>query len=528
MLPVDRAVLRDDRRGNVRAAEIDADSRLHGRLSFALGTGGTRKTRNRRAVMETIDLTKPAKTTRAGPASRRTPSCSTHARSNTSIRSRSTKSTSRSRSTKRRRGITTSTRSTIASGSTSITTTRRSSARSGASSTGAQASQRPARQRRLPARLRRMLQRLRAVRQQSRRAAHRRASRHELRRDDAPLRGRTPVGRRLSTSAGCAKSETSSPTSASSSWAAAAAATTAESTKGARTTAATSRRSAASTWTSRAAAQVVVEESDRRFRPSAAGTAVATASGFEGRRRAGGRARARRVRRRDGARGGRLAVTVPRAALAFRRTDARRTHRRGRRRRRATQRVLHRSRQWRHLEDAGCRAARGCRSSTGEPHGFDRRARRRRRAIRRSSTPAAARACSAPISPSATASISRPTAGTRGRISVCATGSRSPRWRSIRTIRSGSSSPCSVTRTDRTPSAASIARLDGGATFQRVLFENDDVGAFDVAIDPHESADRLRDALGCASSAVGNRRLVRDRRAAASSNRPTAERRGRR
>ncbi len=52
--------------------------------------------------------------------------------------------------------------------------------------------------------------------------------------------------------------------------------------------------------------------------------------------------------------------------------------------------------------------------------------------------------------------------------------------------------------------------LDGGASFQRVLYANDDVGAFDVAIDPRESAGRLRDALGGAPGAVGDRRLVRN------------------
>ena len=47
--------------------------------------------------------------------------------------------------------------------------------------------------------------------------------------------------------------------------------------------------------------------------------------------------------------------------------------------------------------------------------------------------------------------------------------------------------------------------------FQRVLYKNDDVGAFDVAIDPTNPQRRLRDAVGCASGAVGDRRLVRDR-----------------
>ncbi len=54
--------------------------------------------------------------------------------------------------------------------------------------------------------------------------------------------------------------------------------------------------------------------------------------------------------------------------------------------------------------------------------------------------------------------------------------------------------------------------LDGGATFTRVLYKNPNVGAFDVV---HRSARyecRLCDALGRASSAVGDRRVVRDSR----------------
>ncbi len=73
-----------------------------------------------------------------------------------------------------------------------------------------------------------------------------------------------------------------------------------------------------------------------------------------------------------------------------------------------------------------------------------------------------------------------------GPTSDCATGSRSPRWRSIRP----------------TPNRLFVAvlghpygpndergiyrSLDGGATFQRVLFKNENVGAFDVVIDPHD------------------------------------------
>ncbi len=81
-----------------------------------------------------------------------------------------------------------------------------------------------------------------------------------------------------------------------------------------------------------------------------------------------------------------------------------------------------------------------------------------RRAIRGSSTRAAARDCSVPISPSATASTNRSTPARPGRISGCATASRSRRWQSIRPMRIGSSSPCSDTRTAPTPNAACTAR----------------------------------------------------------------------
>ena len=152
-----------------------------------------------------------------------------------------------------------------------------------------------------------------------------------------------------------------------------------------------------------------------------------------------------------------LAVALSKHALAFYRPHARRTNRRARRRREPS-RISSTSRR----STAGSGRAitpdeRGCRSSTASRPARSARS-RSRRAIRRSSTPAAAKACSAPISPSATASTNRPTAAQRGRISVCATGSRSLRWPSTPPTRTGSSSRCSAIRTDRTPSAASIAR----------------------------------------------------------------------
>ncbi len=50
--------------------------------------------------------------------------------------------------------------------------------------------------------------------------------------------------------------------------------------------------------------------------------------------------------------------------------------------------------------------------------------------------------------------------------------------------------------------------LDGGATFQRVLYKNEDTGGFDVVLDPRDPEDRLRNALGGATGAVGDRRIV--------------------
>ena len=62
---------------------------------------------------------------------------------------------------------------------------------------------------------------------------------------------------------------------------------------------------------------------------------------------------------------------------------------------------------------------------------------------------------------------------------------------------------------------------DGGATWQKVLFKNEDVGAIDLAFDPVDSKDGLRNALERTASAVvylragqwtGRRHLQVDRR----------------
>ena len=67
---------------------------------------------------------------------------------------------------------------------------------------------------------------------------------------------------------------------------------------------------------------------------------------------------------------------------------------------------------------------------------------------------------------------------------------------------------------------------DGGATWQKVLFKNDDVGAIDLAFDPAELADHLRDAVEYAGVRPGSSMRRRMVPAPASSNRLTAARTG--
>ena len=66
---------------------------------------------------------------------------------------------------------------------------------------------------------------------------------------------------------------------------------------------------------------------------------------------------------------------------------------------------------------------------------------------------------------------------------------------------------------------------DGAQTFQKVLYKDENTGGVDVAFDPVRSRHALRGAVGGASGTLGERGLDRAR-AAASSNRPTAARRG--
>ena len=137
---------------------------------------------------------------------------------------------------------------------------------------------------------------------------------------------------------------------------------------------------------------------------------------------------------------------------------------------------------------------------------------RSRRAIRTSSTPAAAKDCSAPISRSATASTNRPTPARRGRISACATVSRFRRSRSIRRM------PTALVRRGARPSVRTQRRARRlpfarrrGDVRARALQERKRRCVRRRARSARFER-RLCDAVGGAPSAVGDRRLVRNSR----------------
>ncbi len=110
--------------------------------------------------------------------------------------------------------------------------------------------------------------------------------------------------------------------------------------------------------------------------------------------------------------------------------------------------------------------------------------------------------------------------------SACATGSRSPPSSSIRRIPTASSSPCSGHPYGANAERGVFRSTDGGKTFEKVLYKDENTGAIALAFDPHNAADRLRRAVGGAAGTVGERRLARSR-AAACSNPPMAARLGR-
>ena len=129
-------------------------------------------------------------------------------------------------------------------------------------------------------------------------------------------------------------------------------------------------------------------------------------------------------------------------------------------------------------------AAPGCRSSTTSrparsARSPSRRPQPRRHLRRQRRGPAAAR----PVRP-ATASTSRPTPARRGRISACATASRSRRSSSTRAIPNRLF--VAVLGHPYGPNAERgiFRSTDGGKTFEKVLYKDENTGGVDVAFDP--------------------------------------------
>ena len=216
--------------------------------------------------------------------------------------------------------------------------------------------------------------------------------------------------------------------------------------------------------------------------------------------------------------------SVPGAALAQHRPVSRRPHQ-GRRRHSVTaERLLHRRRERRRVEDDRLRPH--LEADLRRPADrLDRRDRGRAVRSRTSSTSAAARACSGPTSRPATASTNRPTPARPGRTSACATASRFRRSSSTR------ANPnrlfVAVLGHPYGPNAERgiFRSTDGGRTFQKVLYKDENTGGDRRRVRSGRSEHRLRRAVGGAAGAVGERRVDRAR-AAACSNRPTAAPRG--
>ena len=129
------------------------------------------------------------------------------------------------------------------------------------------------------------------------------------------------------------------------------------------------------------------------------------------------------------------------------------------------------------------RAARGCRSSIANRPARSARS-RSLRATRTSSTRAAAKACSVPISPSATAVYKSTDGGATWthlglrdgqQIASMAIDPKNPNRLFVAVLGHpyGPNEQRGIYRT-----------LDGGATFARVLYKNENAGAFDVVLDP--------------------------------------------
>ena len=198
-------------------------------------------------------------------------------------------------------------------------------------------------------------------------------------------------------------------------------------------------------------------------------------------------------------------------ALAQHRAASRRADEGGGRRAEPALHLLHRHGERRRVEDDRRRAARGSRSSTTSRP--DRSARSpSRRPIPTSSTSAAAKGCSGPTWRSATASTSPPTPARRGRISACATRSRSR----------------SIAVDPKNPNRLFVAALghpygpneergifrstDGGQTFQNGALQGREHRRQGRRHRSVQSRHRLRDAVGGAAGAVGKRRVERHQR----------------
>ena len=117
-------------------------------------------------------------------------------------------------------------------------------------------------------------------------------------------------------------------------------------------------------------------------------------------------------------------------------------------------------------------------------HGLDRRPRRRAVAPRHASTSAAARACSGPTSPSATASTSRPTRGRRGRISASRRPADRGRSSSTRATRTAFSSAVLGHPYGPNDERGLFRSTDGGQTWEKVLYKDENTGASAVTLDP--------------------------------------------
>ena len=87
--------------------------------------------------------------------------------------------------------------------------------------------------------------------------------------------------------------------------------------------------------------------------------------------------------------------------------------------------------------------------------------------------------------------------------------SRSPTSSSTRKTRTGCSSPLLGHPYGPNEERGIFRSLDGGKSFQKVLYKDENTGGSDVAFDPKNPQHRLRRALGGAAGSVGERRLGR-------------------